>query len=484
VSIKGILKTISFSSALILSLQNWAFSEVDTIWVSRYNGTANGEDKACAIAVDDYGNAYVTGKSRGSGTLEDYLTIKYDPDGVTIWVRRYNGSGNLQDYANDIALDDDGYIYVTGGSNGSGTNLDYATIKYDAWGNEKWIRRYDGPASSEDCAQAIALDGWGNIHVTGYSSGSGTSHDYATIKYYPNGDTAWIRRYDGGSNSSDNAVDLTVDSSGNVFVTGYSWGGLTNLDYLTVSYDSSGNLLWSRRYDGPANGEDRAAAIAKDVSGNVCVTGYSTDAGTLRDYLTIKYGSDGDTAWIKRYDGPANDRDQASDLAVDYAGNVYVTGFSWASGTNLDFATIKYQPNGDTGWVRRYNGPINGGEDAEAIALDALGNVYVTGGSDGSGTSQDYLTIRYYPNGDTAWVRRYDGEANDYDQARDIAVLGCDEVYVTGTSWGSVTSADYVTIKYTRRWQTPTSNELGLVILVILLTVTAVRILKKNTSAT
>jgi uncharacterized delta-60 repeat protein len=482
VSIKGILRLVCFSLALTLLSESGAFCEVDTIWVSRYNGTANGEDKASAIAVDHYGNVYVAGTSRGSGTLEDYTTIKYDPNGDTLWVRRYNGLGNLQDYAYAIALDDTGNVYVTGESYSSGTNFDYATIRYDASGNEKWAKRYDGPAGSEDCAQAIALDGWGNIYVTGHSMGSGTNHDYATIKYYPNGDTAWIRRYDGGSNSSDQAVDLAVDSSGNVCVTGFSWGGLTNLDYLTVRYDSSGNLLWSRRYNGPTNGEDRAAAIAVDDSGNVYVTGYSTGAGTLRDYATIKYRSDGDTAWISRYDGPANDRDEANALAVDYAGTVYVTGFSWASGTNLDFATIKHLPNGDTSWVRRYNGPVNGGDNAEAIAIDALGNVYVTGGSDGDTTSQDYLTMKYYPNGDTAWVRRYDGEANDYDQAMAIAVFGHDEVYVTGTSWGSGTSADYATIKYTRIWQTHSLNEIGLVILGILLAGTAVWILKIKTS--
>ena len=195
-SIKGILRLVCFSLACILLSESGALCEVDTIWVRRYNGTANGEDKASAIAVDDYGNVYVTGTSRGSGTLQDYTTIKYDPNGDNLWVRRYNGLGNLQDYAKAIALDDAGSVYVTGESHGSGTNFDYATIKYDASGNEKWVKRYDGPAGSEDCSQAIALDRWGNIYVTGHSSGLGTSHDYATIKYYPNGDTAWIRRYD------------------------------------------------------------------------------------------------------------------------------------------------------------------------------------------------------------------------------------------------------------------------------------------------
>jgi len=91
----------------------------------------------------------------------------------------------------------------------------------------------------------------------------------------------------------------------------------------------------------------------------------------------------------------------------------------------------------DTAWVRRYNGPGNGDDGASAMAVDNSGNVYVTGGSRGSGTSTDYATIKYYPNGDTAWVKRYNGSRNASDRASAIAVDGFGNVYVTGTSYGS-----------------------------------------------
>ncbi|MCJ7831622.1 MAG: hypothetical protein MUP86_03795, partial [Dehalococcoidia bacterium] len=80
-------------------------------------------------------------------------------------------------------VDVSGNVYVTGWSYGSGTDYDYATIKYDTDGNEKWVARYDGPASDYDSAGALGVDGTGNVYVTGYSPASGTSYDYATIKY-------------------------------------------------------------------------------------------------------------------------------------------------------------------------------------------------------------------------------------------------------------------------------------------------------------
>ena len=108
-----------------------AFAQhVDTAWVRRYNGPGNDRDEAYAIAVDTSGNVYVTGKSIGSGTSEDYATIKYDSSGNQRWLKRYNGPGNGWDRATAIAVGDSGYVYVTGRSTGAMGDEDYATIKY------------------------------------------------------------------------------------------------------------------------------------------------------------------------------------------------------------------------------------------------------------------------------------------------------------------------------------------------------------------
>jgi hypothetical protein len=80
-------------------------------------------------------------------------------------------------------VDSSGNVYVTGRSGGSGTSDDYATLKYDPAGNQLWVRSYNGPGNSDDWAYALALDGSGNVYVTGWSYGSGTDFDYATIKY-------------------------------------------------------------------------------------------------------------------------------------------------------------------------------------------------------------------------------------------------------------------------------------------------------------
>jgi hypothetical protein len=120
-----------------------------------------------------------------------------------------------------------------------------------------------------------------------------------------------------------------------------------------------------------------------------------------------------DTAWVRRYNGAGNDVDKPVGIAVDNSGNVYVTGGSIGNGTYFDYVTLRYYPDGDTAWIRRYAEYGGGGYQAPtAIAVDGSGNVYVTGQNQG-----DYLTIKYYSNAETAWVRTYDGPRHDNDIA-------------------------------------------------------------------
>ena len=434
--------TINF--LLILNV----FPQVAKEWVRRYDGPGYVFDRAKAIAVDSSGNVYVTGESYGGyETEDDYATIKYNSAGVQQWVVRYNGPVNGYDFANAIVVDTSGNVYITGESVGSGQmNYDYATIKYNSSGVQKWVARYNGPGNGIDGAYAIALDSSGNVYVTGGSVGSGTNWDYATIKYNSAGVEQWVKRYNGPGNEHDSAKAIAIDTSGNVYVTGES-----DYDYETIKYNSSGVQQWAARYNSPGNYWDSAVAIALDSSGNVYVTGWSYGPGTDSDYATTKYNSAGIQQWVARYNGPGNYYDSAVAIAVDTSGNVYVTGYSYSgAGINDDYATIKYNSIGIQQWVTRYNCPVNLVDRANAIALDSSGNIYVTGYSDdGSGSyyyNYDYVTIKYNNSGVQQWLARYNGPSGSGgDKANAIAIDKSGNVYVTGES-----NYDYATIKYSQ----------------------------------
>ena len=171
-----------------------------------------------------------------------------------------------------------------------------------------------------------------------------------------------------------------MDAAGNVYVTGTSQGSGTGDDFATVKYDAGGNQLWVARYNGPGNGGDRASALAIDAAGNVYVTGVSQGSDTGEEYATVKYDAAGNQLWVARYNGPGNATDRPSALAVDAAGNVCVTGASWGlDNRSIDYATVKYDTNGNELWVARlYFGP-DVGSIVVAIAVDAVGNVVCNG---------------------------------------------------------------------------------------------------------
>ncbi len=425
-------------------------AQVDTAWVRRFNGSWNNNDVANALGVDNQGNVYVTGYvSRVgliSGITTDYATIKYDSKGNLLWVKYYNGTGKLWDEAYDLVVDDSGYVYVTGKSYSGLTSFDYTTIKYNTSGDTVWVRHYNGPGDSDDIPHSLIIDKSGNVYVTGASTGAGTNFDYATVKYTSDGEVLWVSRYNGIGNPRDEAFAIGVDENMNVYVTGFTFSE-TLSNYLTIKYTPDGETLWTRQYFGQWNKGGKAYDLAIGENGNVYVVGTTVGSGTYLDYATIKYGPNGDTVWGRVYNGPGNSFDDSWIVKLDLEENVYVTGRSFGAIAG-EIATLKYNSQGDTLWVRRYNGPGNYDGLPRALVIDDSGNVYVTGRTYVTNISYDYCTIKYSSQGDLQWVKLYNGSGNSVDEARALEVDDQGSIYVSGGSGGSGTGLDYLTVKY------------------------------------
>jgi len=385
-------------------------------WVARYNGPGNADDCAKAVTVDGSGNVYMTGYSDGGGSFYDYATAKYDPAGNLLWVARYDGPGGYNDQAVAVAVDGEGNVYVSGYSYGAGAATDYATIKYNADGVEQWVARYDGPGKGSDVVFDMVLDASGHVYVTGESDGGDSRRDYATVKYDRDGNVLWVATYDGPGHYHDSARAIALDEAGHVYVTGYCYSdNVTREDYATVKYDAAGNQLWVARYVGPARSPysayDAAEAIAVDASGHVYVTGYSDAPGTSYDYLTIEYDAQGTEQWVARYNGTSNNRDYAHAIALDASGHVYVTGYSQNLWTGQDYTTVKYDGSGSQLWEAVFDGGAYYNDRARDLKLDRKGNVYVTGFRYSYRNQYDCATVKYDAAGNELWVMTYDGPA-------------------------------------------------------------------------
>ena len=443
------IKTLLVIFTLLFFFTEDVYSQVVEEWVARYNGLGNGSDTPRTIAVDDSSNVYVSGDSYGIGSNFDYAAVKYNSEGNELWVARYNGPGNHEDRPFSMTIDDFGNVYLTGTSLGSGTSYDYATVKYSSSGAEQWVARYDGPDSEQDRASTIVVDGSGNVYVTGYSFGDSTDLDYATVKYNSSGTQAWEARYNGPADTVDAGNSIAVDDSGNVFVTGYSIGLDGNYDFATIKYNSIGQQQWVKRYNGPANRSDRASSMAIDNSSNVYVTGTSYGDTTDADWATIKYNSDGVVQWIAIYNGSLNSLDSPNKIIIDDLCNVYVTGSgSYNSGDGEDFTTIKYNSSGEEQWISTFNGQNTFRDISNSIALDGMDNVYITGRTWVTQLDYDFATIKYNASGQEQWVAIYNGPADGDDWASSIATDVSGNAYVTGWSEGVGSGYDFATIKY------------------------------------
>lgn len=443
------IKILLFAGLLFAGLLNLSntYSQPYQWWQMRYSSPAAGsQDTSAAITTDVSGNVYTAGWVNGYSTGTDIVLIKYNSvTGDTAWVRQYTGPGVNEDKALAITSDNLGFVYVTGFS--FQPTRDIVTLKYDMAGNLQWASTFNGSNNGGDYGFAIEVDGSGNVYVAGRSDEGGLQH-FTTIKYNSTGVQQWAAVYNGPlSQSFDQAQDIAVDNSGNVYVTGYTsvFQNFSTADYLTLKYNSGGNLEWDERYNGTGNSEDQAIKIIA-VNNAVYVTGRSDSLNGNYNFYTIKYrDNNGDIQAAASYSGPPlRQIDIAACMSADNAGNIYVTGSSMGTSNTYDYATVKYNSDLVQQWAARYEGS---GTDMCAKVRTSGSGVYVTGSSDGTG-GRDFLTVKYNMSGQPQWEMRFAGPAGGNDYASSLTVDQFDNVFVTGYANVSGTENDIYTIRY------------------------------------
>jgi hypothetical protein len=324
--------------------------------------------------------------------------------------------------------------------------------------NIGWIRQFG--TSAKDYASSVAVDISGNVYVTGATFGalleqtSLGGEDAFVRKYDDSGSEIWTKQF--GTSGRDYAYGVAVDASGNVYVTGGTDDTLSGQsssggwDAYVRKYDGAGSELWTRQFGTWTSADDGAYGVAVDVSGNVYVTG-----GTEGEFLEQK-SSGGLDAFVRKYDGSGNElwtrqfgtsgSDEAWGVAVDASGNVYVTGITGgtlpgqiSSGGNDAFVR-KYDGAGNEIWTKQFGTSAN--DDAWGVAVDVSGDVYVAGytgsalpGQISSG-SNDAFVRKYDDSGNELWARQFGTSANDF--ANGMAVDASSSVYVAGYTGGAL----------------------------------------------
>lgn len=392
------LKKLLFVLLIILGINSGSNSQVLPIWQVSFNDSVSESNYAVKSKIDNGNNIVILarGSNNSLGTGVDFITIKYNSSGQKLWNRRFDGTGHDSDYPSDLVIDRDNNIYVTGRSWGGVTKNDYLTLKYNPDGELLWAKRFDWLVSRNDEAYAIALDSKENIYVTGFASYDHLNgHDLSemlTVKYNTLGDQIWVREFQGLSDQIDWSYSVACDKKDNIFVSGFTYSiNLNFTDIISIKYDSSGSEIWQRRcYN---NGDDfiRPLFSKVDSNDNLIVASYYKGDSTLMDYLTYKYNSAGNLLWSKTYDGGVRNTDWINDMTIDSENNIIITGTSRGMGSSYDFMTIKYSPSGNELWQNRFNDSVNSSDENTRVALDSKQNVLVFGT-----VSSEYSALCFY----------------------------------------------------------------------------------------
>ncbi|MBL7127902.1 MAG: T9SS type A sorting domain-containing protein [Ignavibacteria bacterium] len=346
--------SIYFNWIIRNNLLNAKYNQAGTrIWMYNYGG--NYDQRGQVIKLDASGYIYTGGYEDNNGYQKyAYAVRKFNNNGNWIWTSYYNNGISSYDHVlEDMILDPNGFIYVTGGSQGIGTDYDIATLKYDLNGNQLWVNRYSGFGAHSDAGFAIAQDGQGNVYVCGASTEQEIPTEdesqitFIVMKYNQStGYRVWSRYFYGnGYPRNAKAKSIVIDGDDNIICTGYANMRNTGYDYIIIKYDPQGNLIWQRQYD-YNNTSEVGEKVALDENNNVYVTGRSMSIPgedySKYDYATLKYSSEGNLEWSKRYNGPANNRDEAEYITVYGNNDICVSGKSKNQAGDYDFLTLRY----------------------------------------------------------------------------------------------------------------------------------------------
>jgi len=352
------------------------------------------------------------------------------------------GSADVEDHLRAIAIDSSDNIYCAGETvkfphNLSMRDSKICLIKYDNTGILQWNQTWGGNKS--DYCEAIALDSSGNIYVTGFTDSFRDDFglydiNIPLLKYDDSGILQWSRLL--GIGIDVRAGDIILDSKGNIYIAGdiKDFSVSKYLSCLLIKVNGSGIHQWNRTWGGSFT--DIYTAIALDSSGNIYLAGSTDSFGAGEsDICIVKYDNSGELQWNKTWGGIEDDRGYA--IALDSSEDIYVAGITKSYAVQLentqllreDMCLLKYNSLGELQWNRTWGGTNM--DFCSAMVIDSNDNIYLAGSAFVSGGGLDMCVVVYDSSGGFQWYKTWSGTTTDYGYA--IALDSSENIYIGGS---------------------------------------------------
>jgi hypothetical protein len=406
----------------------------DVGWHTTWNASRPGVLSTAQVVAKPAGGAYVAASLlRPSGNI-DIAVLRYSAAGARMWVKYFDGPAHGIDWMTGVAVDRHGNVVVCGSSFSASGKEDWVVLKYAPNGTRRWVRTLSGAFRRADVAQAIGVAANGDVVVAGTLTRRRTGGDWCVVKYSAAGARLWRTTMTRSVAGLDQPLALAVDSAdSHIYVTGRMYGTSTGDDAVTVRYRPNGRRVWWKRWDGAASGPDRGAAIAVNATG-IAVAGVSGSPDSGDDGLVLRYAKNGALRWAKTVDGGQGKEgvDRFDAVGVDAGGAVVAGGSVTTDGAQGgDMLVARYLKNGAAGgwWQIAGTGPD---ETVLDLAVTATGRTYAAGTSAGA-ASPDAVVAGLASSLAPLWPAVSFDRADGEDQAQSIS-LAPGAVYVAGQS--------------------------------------------------
>lgn len=369
------MKNSPFFILLFFLLANTGLIAQQAEWIRQVKST--GPDRVQDITIDNDGNIYVTGNysngaNFGNGIVlpsagqQDFFVAKYSSNGTLIWL--LPGGSVLADAISGICIDDQGFTYVTGyAGDNEGVNL--IILKIDNQGSVVWqvTELIEGFGGGNN----ITVDANGNVYVSG---------NYSETIYFNDGTNSPV-------------TFNTPDNRSNIFI---------------AKYNSSGSFQWADQAGG--FDDDYGIGIAATADGTIFMSGsFDNTAYGLQgndDAFVTSYSSSGNINWVKQYGG--SNRQMLVDIALGNDNSLYTTGTNGPVSSLFDGVVIKYnQSTGQTIWT-----DIIPEVELQSIFVNP-DNSYFIGGLSDDGTLSDFFLAKYISNNQEVWQYRFGGASEN-----------------------------------------------------------------------
>ena len=268
-----------------------------------------------------------------------------------------------------------------------------------------------------------------------------TQREFPKLAAVPELNDEWYVTWGGNETYGDGAHDLVIDSSGDIYVAGYTFSyGAGHADLALVKFDKNGEVLWYRTWGSVS--QDRGYAVALDSSENVYIAGFTdTDPGFDNEhhFCLVKYLKNGHQVWDTTWG--TTDWQVCHDMVIDSSDNIYLAGHQ-----DNNLALVKYNSSGDLQWDEVW--PGFGYEQFYALALDSSGDIFLAGYTNGGGAlGYDMCLVKYNSSGEQQWYNLWGGIG--YEKAYAISIDNSDNIYLAGvTTTFTEGKGDICLVKY------------------------------------